>query len=195
MLVKQSFRVHQIILHERKKVISSQSPEIDSLTFWCQQSRRKLVLDKSRFYKKYVHYANKDSGLICFLNWNVGRLPPSRFWFMFQYNRQELYYLFPQLHSEAKKILSRPIVHDCSDCHRHWLLHSFYLWLVFSPCFFHSFFSLAQYMYRSFIPLLQCCKLYSQMVVPFPIHVSIFHPFITMFQIILHFLFDVLNVQ
>ena len=114
---------------------------------------------------------------------------------MFQYNWQELYYLFPQRHSEAKKILSRPIVDDCSDRYRHWFLHSFYLWLVFSPCFFHSFFSLAQHMYRSFIPLLQCCKLYSQVVVPFPIHVSISHHFITMFQIIPHFLFDVLNVQ
>ena len=23
------------------------------------------------------------------------------------------------------------LIDDCSDCHRHWVLHSFYLWLVF----------------------------------------------------------------
>ena len=57
---------------------------------------------------------------------------------------------------------------DCSDCHRLWILHSFYLWLVFSPCFFHSLFSHSQYLYRYFIPLLQCSKLYSQVVFHFP---------------------------
>ena len=52
MLVKQSFRVHQVRTHvakKEKKAISSQPPENDSLTFWCQQSRRKLVWGKSRF--------------------------------------------------------------------------------------------------------------------------------------------------
>ena len=56
MLVKQSFRVHHVSPHaakkEKKMAISSQSPKIDSLTFWCQQSRRKLVRDKSRLYNQ-----------------------------------------------------------------------------------------------------------------------------------------------
>ena len=53
------------------------------------------------------------------------------------------------------------LVDGCSHCHRYWVLHSFYLGLVFSPCFFHSLFSHTQYLY------------------------SCFTPFITMFQIIL----------
>ena len=55
MLVKQSFRVHQIIPHiakKKKKAISFQSTEIDSLAFWWKQSERKLVWGKSRFYNK-----------------------------------------------------------------------------------------------------------------------------------------------
>ena len=59
------------------------------------------------------------------------------------------------------------LVDDCSHCHRHWVLHSFYLWLVFSPSFFHSLFSHSQYLYRCFIPLLQCFKLYYQLVFHF----------------------------
>ena len=157
MLVKQLFGVHQIIPHvARKKVISSRTQEIDSLIFWCQQSRRKLFLGKPRFYNKYVNYANKYSGPICFFTWNVERLPPSSFWFMFQYNWLELYYLFPQLHSAKTCYLDQftlSLLDDCSDCHRHWVLHSFYLWLV-SSLFFHSLFSHSQYIYQYSIPLL-----------------------------------------
>ena len=104
------------------------------------------------------------------------RLPPSRFWFVFQYNWQEIYYLFPQLISEAKKPyldeFTLSLFDDCYDCHRHWVLHSFYLWLVFSPCFFHFLFSHSQYLYRYFIPLLQCSKLYSQVVFHFSSDIS-----------------------
>ena len=60
--------------------------------------------------------------------------------------------------------LTLSLVDDCSDCHRHWVLHSFYLWLVYSPCIFHSLFSHSQYLYRYFIPLLQCSKLYPRWI-------------------------------
>ena len=56
MLVKYSFRAHQIsplaAKKEKKKDTSSQSPEIDSLTFRSQQSIRKLVPGKSRLYNQ-----------------------------------------------------------------------------------------------------------------------------------------------
>ena len=71
MLVKQPFTVHQNSPHaaekEKKKAVSSQSPDIDSLIFWFQQLRRKIVRDKSRLYNQYVNYANQDSGLILIL--------------------------------------------------------------------------------------------------------------------------------
>ena len=79
MLVKQSVRELQISPHvakKEKRLYLLYLQKLIVLHFDVNNQEKKIVRGKSRFYNKYINYGNKDSGLICFFNWNIERLPP-----------------------------------------------------------------------------------------------------------------------
>ena len=112
MLVKQSFRVHQIIPHiakKEKRLYLFNLQKLIVLHFDDNNQKENLFGVNQDFTINKLIMQIKVLDLISFYNWNFERLQRSSFWFMFQYSWKELHYLLPQLHSEAKKILSRRI--------------------------------------------------------------------------------------
>ena len=166
MLVKQSFRVHQIIPHiakKEKRLYLFNLQKLIVLHFDDNNQKENLFGVNQDFTINKLIMQIKVLTLFLFTTGTLKGYNAQVFGLCSSiagknYTTCFLNYTPKQKRSYLDEF-TLSLVDDCSDCHRYWVLHSFYLWPVFWPCFFHSLFSHSQYLHPNFIPLLQCSRL------------------------------------